>query len=202
MVQELLGRSHVLVIGAGALGNEVVKNLALLGVGHVAVRRYRTRSRPAISAVRCFFGRGTGEGQGGVRGLGSAGNLSGDGKSLLCSGMCSRMWGWVTFGGRMWLLARSGQPRGAGVRQRCVRGRVGRPWFDGGIEVLHGVVRGFSAPRTACYECTISQVDWELLNKRRSCSLLARRAAVQRGTPTTPTTGLGYRSHAGCGSGR
>src|SRR5262245_54229459 len=35
--QELLARSHVLVIGAGALGNEVVKNLALLGVGHVVV---------------------------------------------------------------------------------------------------------------------------------------------------------------------
>ena len=35
--QELLGRSHVLVIGAGALGNEVVKNLALLGMGRVVV---------------------------------------------------------------------------------------------------------------------------------------------------------------------
>src|SRR5205085_3129059 len=37
-------------------------------------------------------------------------------------------------------------------------------------------------------ECTMSQVDWDLLNKRRSCSLLARRALAQRGTPTTPTT--------------
>jgi adenylyltransferase/sulfurtransferase len=34
----------------------------------------------------------------------------------------------------------------------------------------------------------MSQVDWELLNQRRSCSLLARRALAQRGTPTTPTT--------------
>jgi adenylyltransferase/sulfurtransferase len=66
--------------------------------------------------------------------------------------------------------------------------RVGRPWIDGGIEVLHGVVRGFAPPATACYECTMSQVDWDLLNKRRSCSLLARRALAQRGTPTTPTT--------------
>jgi adenylyltransferase/sulfurtransferase len=34
----------------------------------------------------------------------------------------------------------------------------------------------------------MSEVDWDLLNKRRSCSLLARRALAQRGTPTTPTT--------------
>jgi adenylyltransferase/sulfurtransferase len=34
----------------------------------------------------------------------------------------------------------------------------------------------------------MSQVDWDLLNKRRSCSLLARRALAQQGTPTTPTT--------------
>jgi adenylyltransferase/sulfurtransferase len=72
------------------------------------------------------------------------------------------------------------------VNSACAR--TGRPWIDGGIEVLHGVARGFAPPKTACYECTMSQVDWDLLNKRRSCSLLARRAFAQRGTPTTPTT--------------
>jgi adenylyltransferase/sulfurtransferase len=34
----------------------------------------------------------------------------------------------------------------------------------------------------------MSRVDWDLLNQRRSCSLLARRAIAARGTPTTPTT--------------
>src|SRR5258706_3434169 len=33
----------------------------------------------------------------------------------------------------------------------------------------------------------MSKVNWVLLNKRQSCSLLARRAIAQRGTPTTPT---------------
>src|SRR5947209_17514215 len=72
------------------------------------------------------------------------------------------------------------------VNSACAR--VGRPWIDGGIEVLQGVVRGFAPPATACYECTMSEVDWDLLNKRRSCSLLARRAILNRGTPTTPTS--------------
>ena len=34
----------------------------------------------------------------------------------------------------------------------------------------------------------MGQADWDVLNKRRSCSLLARRAMSEGGTPTTPTT--------------
>ena len=35
--QDRVKNAHVLVAGAGALGNEVVKNLALFGVGHITV---------------------------------------------------------------------------------------------------------------------------------------------------------------------
>src|SRR5437660_2379570 len=35
--QPKLADAKVLVVGAGALGNEIVKNLALLGVGHVLI---------------------------------------------------------------------------------------------------------------------------------------------------------------------
>src|SRR6185295_7653431 len=71
------------------------------------------------------------------------------------------------------------------VNSSCAR--VGRPWIDGGIDVFQGIARGFSPPRTACYECTMSRVDWQLIEQRRSCALLARRAAAHRGTPTTAT---------------
>ncbi|MCS7032853.1 MAG: ThiF family adenylyltransferase, partial [Phycisphaerae bacterium] len=35
--QQKLGAAKVVVIGAGALGNEIIKNLALLGVGNVLI---------------------------------------------------------------------------------------------------------------------------------------------------------------------
>ena len=81
--------------------------------------------------------------------------------------------------------------------------RVGRPWIDGGIDILTGIVRGFFAPATACYECTMGEADWTLLNQRRSCSILARLPRQENAsTPTTPTTAsvIG-RAATGAGSG-
>ncbi len=184
--QDLLARSHVLVIGAGALGNEVVKNLAMLGVGHVVVVDMDLVETSNLSRSVLF--REGDEGQPkavcaaaaareiypGIEITPVVGNV------LASVGLGYFRWADVVIG------AVDNREARVFVNAACTR--VGRPWFDGGIEVLHGVVRGFSAPGTACYECTMSQVDWDLLNKRRSCSLLARRAAVERGTPTTPTT--------------
>src|SRR5689334_23641539 len=40
--QEKLAAAKILVVGAGALGNEVLKNLALLGAGHLFVIDFDT----------------------------------------------------------------------------------------------------------------------------------------------------------------
>src|SRR5437870_11921919 len=40
--QDKLRAAKVLVVGAGALGNEVLKNLALLGAGHIYIIDYDT----------------------------------------------------------------------------------------------------------------------------------------------------------------
>ncbi|MFL6216866.1 MAG: HesA/MoeB/ThiF family protein [Blastocatellia bacterium] len=183
--QSLLGQSRLLVIGAGALGNEVIKNLALLGVGHLVVVdmdrvelsnlsrsvlfRAEDEGKPkaecAAQAARYLYPD--------IRAQAIVGNVMAD------VGLGYFRWADVVVG------ALDNREARVFVNSACAR--TARTWFDGGLDVLQGIVRGFAPPASACYECTMSQVDWELLNRRRSCSLLARRALAERGTPTTPT---------------
>ena len=59
--QELLKNSNILVVGAGTLGNEVCKNLALLGVGNVTVIDYDIVEEVNLS--RCVLMRSEDNGQ-------------------------------------------------------------------------------------------------------------------------------------------
>src|SRR3954452_3672446 len=63
---------------------------------------------------------------------------------------------------------------------------VNRPWIDGAIEQIQGCARVF-VPDGPCYECTMSDRDWQLLQMRRSCNLLTRQEMETGKTPTTPT---------------
>jgi adenylyltransferase/sulfurtransferase len=71
------------------------------------------------------------------------------------------------------------------VNASCLR--VGRPWIDGAIERLGGVARLFLPTSGACYECTMSETDWQMLQARRSCALLSRKDVEAGHTPTTAT---------------
>ncbi len=64
--------------------------------------------------------------------------------------------------------------------------KVNKPWIDGAIETLDGSARVF-VPDGPCYECTMSNTDWKLLQMRRSCNLLSRPEMERGKTPTTPT---------------
>jgi adenylyltransferase/sulfurtransferase len=70
------------------------------------------------------------------------------------------------------------------INRACLK--VGRPWIDGAIEQIQGTARVFT-PDGPCYECTMSDTDWKLLQMRRSCNLLSRKEMEAGKTPTTPT---------------
>ncbi len=184
--QDTLDAAKVLVIGAGALGNEVIKNLALLGVGQLAIVDMDRIEESNLSRSSLFRAEHQGEFKA-ERAAKSAADLYPNisvkayvGNVLSDIGYGLFRWADIVVG------ALDNREARLFVNRACAY--VGRPWIDGGIDVLNGIVRGFNAPHTACYECTMSQVDWDLIHNRQSCSLHARRAMANRGVPTTPTT--------------
>jgi adenylyltransferase/sulfurtransferase len=184
--QSLLRDARVLVVGAGALGNELVKNLALLGIGHLAIldrdeieesnlcRSVLFRSSDEGRPKAAVAARAAREIYPEMEPVGIRGSLAAD------LGVGYVRWAQVVVGCL--------DNREARVFLNRICALAARPWLDGGIDVLGGIVRGFRAPATACYECTMGKTDWDLLAARRSCSLLARQAHRENGVPTTPTT--------------
>ncbi|MAX26716.1 MAG: molybdopterin biosynthesis protein MoeB [Phycisphaeraceae bacterium] len=184
--QQALTNARVLVIGAGALGNEVIKNLALLGVGHLAIADMDKIEASNLSRSVLF--RESDEGH--LKTVTAAKAALAlyptlnvhviDGNVLSDLGLGWFRWAQVIVG------ALDNREARLFVNQCCIQTQ--KPWVDGGLDVLNGIVRGFDAPRTPCYECTMGNADWQLVNQRRSCSLLARQAFDAGGVPTTITT--------------
>jgi molybdopterin/thiamine biosynthesis adenylyltransferase len=184
--QERIRAAKMLVIGAGALGNEILKNLALLGFERVVVVDldsielsnlsrsvlYResdigsAKAETAAAAYRDIYGRAT------VQAI--------RGNAMFDVGLGLFEWADVILAGldnresRLWI-------------NRCAW-KVGRPWIDGAIEGLQGVARVFLHGRPPCYECTLGETDWAVLERRMSCNLLTADEMQAGRTPTTPTT--------------
>lgn len=184
--QERIRRAKVLVVGAGALGNEILKNLALLGFERIVVVDLdcieasnlsrgvlyrpedigRPKAETAAAAVRGLYDRAVVQP---LRanilfdiGLGLF-----DWADLILAGLDNRE-------ARLWI-------------SRCAW-KIGRPWFDGAIEGLNGVARVFLPGVPPCYECTLGETDWAILERRMSCALLTRAEMDAGKVPTTPTT--------------
>lgn len=184
--QARLRAARVLVVGAGAIGNEVLKNLALLGVGQVLVVDLDTIEGSNLSRSVLFREADRGQPKATVAARAARDIYPGlrahglQGNAVYDLGLGAYRWADVVIGGLDNREAR------LAINRACYR--VGKPWIDGAIEVLSGLVRVFLPPDGACYECTLSKTDWEMLERRRSCALLTRQDVEELGrTPTTPT---------------
>jgi molybdopterin/thiamine biosynthesis adenylyltransferase len=183
--QARISQATVLVVGAGALGNEVLKNLALLGVGKIHVVDCDTIEPSNLARSVLFRRRDSGRPKAEVaaaavldlnpeiRVSAIHGNIITDvGLGLFRNAD-------VVIGcldnreARLW------------VNRQCWK--VGTPWIDGGIQEINGVVKVFVPPDSACYECAMSEDDYRLINLRYSCPLLSREDMQAGKVPTAPT---------------
>lgn len=184
--QERLRAGRVLVAGAGALGNEVIKNLALLGLGHLAIADMDRIEISNLSRSPLFRASDAGAGKAETAARGARDLYPEIEVHALDVNITAALGlGWIRWAD---VVVGALDNREARVFLNSACARLGRPWIDGGIEVMQGIVRGFFPPETACYECTMGEIDWQEIHRRRSCSMLARRAFSQGGVPTTPVT--------------
>ena len=184
--QDRLARSKVLVVGAGALGNELVKNLALVGVGHIVVADMDKIENSNLA--RCVFFRPEDEGRMKAEVLAErASELNPEIEIVPLVGRVASTAGLGLFADADVVLGGlDNREARLFVNQACWK--TSTPWVDGAIEGLMGVVRLFDPPETACYECTMSERDHELVAARRSCTLLSRDEMLEGKVPTTATT--------------
>jgi molybdopterin/thiamine biosynthesis adenylyltransferase len=184
--QERLERARVLVIGAGALGNEILKNLALLGVGRIFVVDLDTIEHSNLSRSILFREEDSGRAKAevaaqAVQKIWPRGRVRWLQDNILTGiGLGVFFWADVVLAGLDNREAR------LFVNQSCWK--LGRIWIDGAIEQLNGLARVFLPPDGPCYECTLGQVDWDILKARRSCNFLTREDMLQGRVPTTPTS--------------
>lgn len=182
--QERLAGARALVVGAGALGNEIVKNLVLVGVGSVVVVDFDEVEMSNLS--RCVFFRPEDEGRPKAEVLAArasemspATEVHGISRDMRSFGTGVALRADVMIGGL--------DSREARLFVNRLSWRAGRPWVDGAMEGLSGVARVFSPP-DSCYECTLTDADFELLSHRQSCRLLSRDDLLEGKVPTTATT--------------
>jgi adenylyltransferase/sulfurtransferase len=183
--QQKLASAKILVVGAGALGNEVLKNLALLGVGSVYVVDFDEIEESNLTRSVLFRHRDCGR----LKAEAAAEALRDINPDTFVKAIPSNIMTEVGLGlfrdvdvvigcldnreARLW------------VNRSCWK--VSTPWIDGGIQEINGVAKVFVPPDGACYECAMTENDYRLINLRYSCPLLRQEDLLAGKVPTAPT---------------
>lgn len=182
--QEKLLKAKIMVVGAGAIGNEALKNLALLGIGYIAIVDFDKIENVNLSRSVLFRAEDVGKPKAEVAAK-RIRELNPDGQVYVFNNNIISDIGLAVFRDMDVVIgALDNREARLAVNRACWK--VNTPFIDGAIDVLDGAVRTFVPPNPPCYECTLTELDYEIMNERRSCQLMQpdyEFAAV----PTTPT---------------
>jgi molybdopterin/thiamine biosynthesis adenylyltransferase len=183
--QEKIGAAKVLVVGAGAIGNEVLKNLALLGIGHIWVIDLDEIEDSNLTRSVLFRHEDCGKSKA-IAAAEEVRDINPDVKITPIHGNVITDIGLGLFREMDVVIgALDNREARLWVNRSCWK--VTRPWIDGGIQEISGVAKVFVPPGGACYECAMTENDYRLINLRYSCPLLKREDLMAGKVPTAPT---------------
>jgi adenylyltransferase/sulfurtransferase len=177
--------AKVLVIGAGALGNEVIKNLALMGIGNIFIVDFDKIEAANLSRSVLFREKDNNRSKAEVAAA-QAKSVNPEVHVQYMNGDVTNQLGLGVFR-RMDVVIGCLDNREARLAVNRFCYWVNKPWVDGAIQELLGLVRVFKPGDGACYECTLTEQAIRDLSMRYSCPLLARQNILLGKVPTTPT---------------
>jgi len=179
--------ARALVVGAGALGNEVSKNLAMMGVQLIVVLDRDTVE--TANLTRSVFFREGDHGRPKVDVIAerlvelnpdvNVLPLNGDLDAILGLGLLRRMD--MVFSCLDSRLARRS------VNRMCQK--VEMAWVDGAMENFLGYVAAYVPDKGPCYECTLTRGEKALIANVASCRQIALKNLSYGKVPTTSTMG-------------
>lgn len=184
---EKIRSARVLVVGAGALGNEVCKNLAMMGVRLIVVLDRDTVE--VANLTRSVFFREADHGRFKAEVLCERlKDLNPDVATLPLTGDLSEILGLGVLR-RVDMVFSCLDSRFARRSLNRMCEKLGKPWVDGAMENLLGEVAVYVPDQGPCYECTLTRVEHELIAQIVSCRGIAVKNLSLGKVPTTSTMG-------------
>lgn len=177
--------ARVLVAGAGALGNEVVKNLALFGVGHIYVCDF---DQIEISNLtRSVLFREEDAYNHAYKAEIVAKRAKEINPQIEVTPIVGNLFSEVGFGlyKAVDVIIGCLDSRIARYQLNRLSLRAGKTWIDGSIENLTGVVKVYT-PGISCYECGLSREEFNNIMLRTGCADVVRTQTSAGRVATTP----------------
>ena len=177
--------ARVLVAGCGALGNEVVKNLALFGIGHIYVVDFdkielSNLTRSVLFREEDAYNRSYKADIVALR----AREIN---PQIEVTPIVGNLFSEVGFGiyRSVDVIIGCLDSRIARYQLNRLAMRAGKSWIDGSIENLTGAVKVYS-PGVNCYECGLSREEFNHIMLRTGCADVVRSQTEHGRVATTP----------------
>jgi molybdopterin/thiamine biosynthesis adenylyltransferase len=175
----------VLVVGAGALGNEVLKNLTLMNVGKVIIVDFDTIEMSNLN--RSILFRADDANKNKSKAQIAADRMMEINPNIKVIAINAD----ITYQLGLGLIRRCDVIIGC-LDNRIARlylnrfcSKVNKPWIDGAIENLAGTMTVNQLNKN-CYECNLSETEWKNIRFRLGCPDVASRNIKFGKIPTTP----------------
>ncbi len=183
--QTKVEKARVMVVGCGALGNEVLKNLVLFGVEHIVAVDFDTVEASNLTRS-VFFSHedaqahkykvdAVAERLRQINPRASILTIKGDIAHQVGLGLIQKM--------DVAICCVDNRYARYCLNRLCMR--AGIPWVDGGIDSLEGTVRVF-APGKNCYACNLGPEGLKELARRMPCTTIIHKNEEAGRVPTTP----------------